>query len=138
MADPVASAAAVMQAALPSSVLTQWGKGEIISLVFAVSFVIVGGIWNRKMLSRDRVYSLAGNGLTLGPLAMIVADPVNKGLSLFNVDLLQTAMMESRVTLWWAAFSAGLSVILSLQPPSSPSQSHAPVQARVFLSRNRG
>ncbi|UEM21707.1 hypothetical protein JL100_002740 [Skermanella mucosa] len=99
--------------------MNPWGKGELISLLFGVSFVFFGLLLHRKVLSRDKVFGLAANGLTLGPLVMIVFDPLNKYLMLVDLDLLQIAVTEARLTLWWAALVAAVNMLLTLFPAAN-------------------
>ena len=54
------------------------------------------------------------NGIAFGPLIMIVLDPFNKQLDLLAVDLFQIAMLEARVTLWWGAALASLTILVTL------------------------
>lgn len=105
--------------------MSPWGNGELISLVFGVIFVFVGMLLHRKELSRDRVFGLAANGLTMGPLLMIVLDPLNKYIGVVDMDLLQAAISEARLTLWWAALVAAVNMVLTLFPsaPTATAQS---------------
>jgi hypothetical protein len=100
--------------------MNPWGNGELISLVFGVIFVFVGMLLHRRELSRDKVFGLAANGLTMGPLLMIVLDPLNKYIGVVDMDLLQAAISEARLTLWWAALVAAVNMVLTLLPSTSP------------------
>jgi len=53
---------------------------------------------------------------------MIVLDPFSKQLDLLAVDLFQIAMLEARVTLWWGAALASLTIMVTLfkAPNGSP------------------
>ena len=100
--------------------MSPWENGELISLVFGVIFVFVGMLLHRKELSRDKVFGLAANGLTMGPLLMIVLDPLNKYIGAVDMDLLQAAISEARLTLWWAALVAAVNMVLTLFPSTPP------------------
>ncbi len=69
----------------------------------------------------DRVIELRANGLSLGPLLMIVADPVLQTLGLrFNLTAL--VLRQARLVLWWgAAVGATHSVRAAFKPsPAAP------------------
>lgn len=82
----------------------------------------LGSALHRRLLNQGRAISFLSNGIAFGPLIMIVLDPFNKQLGLLPVDLLQIAMLEARVTLWWGAALASLTILVSLfkSPNGSP------------------
>jgi hypothetical protein len=61
----------------------------------------------------------------MGPLLMIVLDPLNKYIGAVDMDLLQAAISEARLTLWWAALVAAVNMVLTLFPsaPAATPQS---------------
>lgn len=64
---------------------------------------------------------LLANGIALGPLAMILLDPINKLIgNVVPFDLLHSVMTEARATLWWAAGVASLGIIVSIVPQRPP------------------
>jgi len=102
--------------------LTQWGKGELVSILFGIAFMAVGSVLHRRLLNQGLAIGFLSNGIAFGPLIMIVLDPFSKQLDLLAVDLFQIAMLEARVTLWWGAALASLTIMVTLfkAPNGSP------------------
>lgn len=96
-----------------------WGDGDIYTLVIAVIIFCVGCLFHRRAIiaqgaaSGEVVGGLMGSALSVGPMLMIVAYPLNKSIHMFGIDLLRTVMDESRITLWFAAFLALVNTTLA-------------------------
>jgi hypothetical protein len=110
----MAGAALTTQAASLPSALTQWGKGELVSVLFGIAFMAFGCGRHRKWLNQEKAIGFLSNGIAFGPLIMIVLDPINKQFNLLPIDLFQVAMLEARVTLWWGAALASLNILVGL------------------------
>jgi hypothetical protein len=54
----------------------------------------------------DILIGLMGSGLSVGPLLIMLVDPINKKLAIVPIDLLTTIVTEARVTLLFACFLA--------------------------------
>jgi hypothetical protein len=63
------------------------------------------------------ITELMGLSLSIGPLLMILADPLLKALPFVRLDLLNVVISESRITLWFSAFIACVNAGLSLIKP---------------------
>jgi hypothetical protein len=104
-----------MTASLP------WGHGDAYTLAIAVPVFVIGCVIHRKPLMANRagvansdlLIGLMGSAITIGPLAMILADPAVKLLTTWDIDLLDMVVKEARVTLWLAAFIALLNTTLA-------------------------
>jgi hypothetical protein len=114
MPDIMAGAALTTQAAALPSALTQWGNGELVSVLFGLAFMAFGCGRHRKGLNQEKAIGFLSNGIAFGPLIMIVLDPINKQFSLLPIDLFQVAMLEARVTLWWGSALASLNILVGL------------------------
>lgn len=100
-----------------------WGRGDLYTLVIGLFvFALACGL-HRKSIHKAHVEGhnsaailteLMGISLSLGPLLMILADPIIKECPYFRVDLLDIVIGQSRITLWFAAFIACLNTGMSL------------------------
>ncbi len=106
----------------PSAPL-EWGRGDITTLIIAIVAAAFFSWAHRKALHAkgmncaDTLIGIFSSSLSLGPILMILFDPLNKMVGVFNVDLLDLVMREARLTLWFACAIALLNTILSLMKP---------------------
>ena len=104
-----------MQAPLP------WSTGDLYTLGIAVVVFLLGCCLHSRAIRAqgtgctDIVVGLMASGLTVGPLLMIVLDPLNKGLfRVLSVDMLGLVMNEARTSLWFACFLALVNTTMSI------------------------
>jgi hypothetical protein len=102
-----------------------WGKGDLISIVFAVAVLVIFTAIRKKHRTGQGVTVLLAAGLSLGPLLLILLDPIvqvtglsngpiAESLGLKGRSLLELVVGEGRTTLWWAAAVAAVYVIRDL------------------------
>jgi hypothetical protein len=100
-----------------------WGTGDLWTLLIALWFFALGCHLNRHALRRlghesvELLGTLMGSGLAVGPMVMILTDPLNKAIGVIPVDMMAIVMREARVTLWFSCFMALLNVITTLLKP---------------------
>lgn len=104
-----------MTAAIP------WGHGDVYTIIIALPIFVTGALVHWKSIFKphhsDLLVSLMGSALTVGPLLMILVDPLIKTFTDWKIDLLSIVMNEGRITLWLAAFIALVSTTLSFFRP---------------------
>lgn len=111
---------------------TAWGQGDLVTLAIAcpVLLIALATHWRAIRTGPQPIgilTNLAGNALCLGPLLMILVDPLNKWLQLFNADLLRIVTQQSKLTLWLAALIALANVMLAMfRVPGGNGMSGAP------------
>jgi hypothetical protein len=106
-----------------------WGRGEIASIFIALVLCILGVAWHYKHIRRRDTDTTAvlgglfGNALSVGPLLMIVLDPVHQviaattGFELVEGGLLNLMMVEGKTTLYLAAVIALVNTLTSFFRP---------------------
>lgn len=104
----------------PETVPLSWGRGDTYTLLFAVIFFAVGCFIHRKAIKaagtncRDLVAGIMTDAMQIGPLLMIILDPLLKSVGITAIDFLKIVLEESRITLWFAAFIAIITATMSL------------------------
>lgn len=108
-----------------------WGRGELISIFIAIILVAVGSFWHRKHIRRPDTDTTAilggllGNALSVGPLLMIVLDPLHQALEMsmgvvvVKGGLLSLMVVEGKTTLFLAAFIALANTLISFFRPKA-------------------
>ena len=90
-----------------------WGAGDEIAVGTGI-LVLSIGLLKSKNRTRERAALLLANGIALGPLLLIVASPVPQLLGYKEPDLLDIALNEGRVTIFWAAMYATIQLLLDV------------------------
>ena len=109
--------AALVPAGLP------WGRGDLYTLAIGTVIFAAACAFHRKSIKSAgqnagaMITELMGLSLSIGPLLMILADPLLKALPFVRLDLLNVVISESRITLWFSAFIACVNAGLSLIKP---------------------
>jgi hypothetical protein len=86
-----------------------WGAGDLFSIATGL-FVLTLCLCLRPAHRTIPAASVAlANGLSLGPLLLIILDPIAQVTGLSG-SLLEIVLSQGRVTLWWAAVVASLYV----------------------------
>jgi hypothetical protein len=105
----------------PSPAPLAWGQGDTYTLTLALVIFAVACVIHRKAIAvrgldcGDTLVGLMSGALSIGPLLMIVFDPLFKNISYTqSIDLLQIILSESRITLWFAAFLALINAVIGL------------------------
>jgi len=98
-----------------------WGAGDLYTLTIGACIFALSCFLHRKSIKKaghnagPLITELMGLSLSIGPLLMILLDPLAKAIPLLKLDLLNVVINESRITLWFSAFvtcvNAGLSLI---------------------------
>jgi hypothetical protein len=98
-----------------------WSTADQASILIAIVYVLFGLWLDRRTRGADRVIERLANGLSPGPLLMIVADPVLQTLGL-RFNLTELVLRQARLVLWWgAAVGATYSVRTVFKPsPAAP------------------
>jgi hypothetical protein len=87
-----------------------WGEGDLISIAIGVIVLMSGLIFAKKHRTVQAATVLLATGISLGPLLLILLDPVGQELG-YETRLLGIALQEGRATLWWAAAVAILNLV---------------------------
>ena len=90
-----------------------WSTGDVVEILTALAYVVVGLWLNKANRKFDRIAVLLGTGLSLGPLLLIVADPLLQVLGL-ELNLVQLVVLQARAVLWWGAAVAVLYIMKDL------------------------
>lgn len=107
----------------PDAYPVPWGLGDVVTLLIAMVFFTIECLFNWHILKRqdedgtELLGSLMASGLTVGPMAMILADPLNKIFGLIDADLIGVVMHDARTTLWFACFLALMNTMANLFRP---------------------
>lgn len=90
-----------------------FGVGDLVSIGSAVLFLLIGLLRpaNRRP---DRIVLFLANGLAFGTMALVLVSPVFQ-LAGVKANLLDIAVREEKLTLWWAAAVAAVNLIWTLQ-----------------------
>jgi hypothetical protein len=100
-----------------------WGRGDLYTLAIGTVIFGIACAFHRKPIKKaghnagPLITELMGLSLSLGPLLMILADPMVKVVPFLKLDLLNVVINESRITLWFSAFVACVNAGLSLIKP---------------------
>jgi hypothetical protein len=86
---------------------TPWGTGDLISIAIGIIVLLTGLLVAKKNRNVQAATVLLATGISLGPLLLIIADPLGQELG-YNTRLLSIVLTEGRATLWWAAAVATL------------------------------
>ncbi|MCB8880954.1 hypothetical protein ACELLULO517_11975 [Acidisoma cellulosilytica] len=89
-----------------------WGIVDLLSIGIGVLVLMVFLATRKKCRTMQGVTALLASGISLGPLLLILADPFAQLLGFRG--LLEAALAQGRVTLWWAAAVATLYVVRGL------------------------
>lgn len=89
-----------------------FGIGDLVSIGTAVVFVIVG-VFKPANRSPDRIVLFLANGLAFGTMALVLLSPVFQ-IAGVKISLLDIAVKEEKLTLWWAAAVAAVNLIWTL------------------------
>jgi hypothetical protein len=87
-----------------------WGTGDLISIAIGVIVLASGLIVAEKNRNVQSATILLATGISLGPLLLIIFDPVGQELG-YSTRLLSIVLNEGRTTLWWAACVATLYLV---------------------------
>jgi hypothetical protein len=87
-----------------------WGEGDLISITVGVLVLLFGLIFVKKHRNIQSATILLATGISLGPLLLIIFDPVGQELG-YSTRLLSIVLAEGRATLWWSAAVASLYLI---------------------------
>jgi hypothetical protein len=87
-----------------------WGEGDLISIAIGILVLVLGLIFVAKHRTVQAATVLLATGISLGPLLLIVLDPLAQELG-YSTRLLAIVLAEGRATLWWAASVASLYLI---------------------------
>ncbi len=87
-----------------------WGAGVLISICLGLIVLIVGLAIAEKNRNVQSATVLLATGISLGPLLLIIFDPLGQELG-FQTRLLSIVLSEGRATLWWAACVASLYLV---------------------------
>ena len=90
-----------------------WGGGDEFSIATGLVVLSVGLAARQKNRTRERTALLLANGMAVGPLLLIMASPFPQLVG-WNIDLLETAINEGRVTIFWAAAYATIHLLLDV------------------------
>lgn len=90
----------------------EWGSVDLFSITLGVGIVIFFLLINKKHRDTQKIIVLLASGISLGPLLLILLDPLAQFLSYGS--LLAPVLAEGRATLWWAAAVATLYVLRDL------------------------
>lgn len=100
-----------------------WANGDLYTLVIAAVVFAASCYIHRTALKRqgldstEMLVGMTASSLTVGPLLMILLDPLNKQFGIIDLDFLQTVVTEARVTLWFACFVALINTVVSILRP---------------------
>ena len=87
-----------------------WGIGDLISIAIGVVVLVLGVIFVKRHRTVQAATILLATGILLGPLFLILLDPLGQELG-YSTRLLSIVLSEGRATLWWAAAVASLYLI---------------------------
>jgi hypothetical protein len=87
-----------------------WGAGDLISIATGIVVLVLGLVFVERRRNFQSAAVLLGTGISLGPLLLIVFDPVAQIFG-YGTSLLSIVLNEGRTTLWWAAFVASLYLV---------------------------
>jgi len=100
-----------------------WGVGDLYTLAIGTVIFTMACAYHRKSIKKAShnpgplVTELMGLSLSIGPLLMILLDPLVKVIPFVTLDLLDVVIRESRITIWFSAFVACVNAGLSLIKP---------------------
>jgi len=100
-----------------------WGVGDLYTLAIGACIFAFSCFLHRKSIKKaghnagPLITELMGLSLSIGPLLMILLDPLVKIIPFVRLDLLNVVISESRITLWFSAFVACVNAGLSLIKP---------------------
>jgi hypothetical protein len=87
-----------------------WGRGDLYTLAIGILIFGVAFCFHFKTIKKSEnhkatiIIELMVTAISLGPLVMILIDPLIK--QFVNLDLLGLVLTQCRMTLWLAAFMA--------------------------------
>lgn len=89
-----------------------FGVGDLVSIGTAVVFVLLGLL---KPVNRtaERILLFLANGLSFGTMLLVLLSPLFQ-LAGVRANLLDIAVKEEKLTLWWAAAVAAINIIRTL------------------------
>jgi hypothetical protein len=87
-----------------------WGEGDLISILIGLIVLIFGLMVAEKNRNVQSATVLLATGISLGPLLLIILDPLGQELG-YRTRLLTIVLSEGRATLWWAACVASLYLV---------------------------
>jgi predicted Kef-type K+ transport protein len=101
-----------MTAAPPIS--WDWSAADIVAIASAVTYTLVAVALKPDKRTLEDIGGHISVGISLGPLLMIVFDPVARLTGYFSVSWLELVLTEGRMVLWWAAAIATLRLVWPL------------------------
>ena len=90
-----------------------WGRADLFSIGVAACILLLFMMIRPKHRTTQGITDLLAAGLTLGPLLLILADPITQTFGLTG-SLLELVLAEGRATLWWAAAVAVVYIVRDL------------------------
>ncbi len=102
-----------------------WGAGDTWVLLIALPVFLLGCFVHRGHIAQqiksstnlDALGGIMSSALSVGPMLMILLDPINKHFALFAVDMLALVINEARLTLWFAMFLAFVNTAIAFFRP---------------------
>jgi hypothetical protein len=90
-----------------------WSTADLASILIALGYLLFGLWLDWGNRGADRIIEFLANGLSLGPLLMIVADPLLE-LSGIRLGPTELVMVQARLVLWWGAAVAAIHILKAL------------------------
>ena len=91
-----------------------YGVGDEVSIAVGIIFTTLGLLLNPANRSAERIIVLLASGLSFGALLLIIVSPFAQLISKLvhvGVNLLEVAINEGKLSLWWAAVVASLYLV---------------------------
>lgn len=89
-----------------------FGIGDLVSIGTAVLFLLLG-LLRPANRTPDRIVLFLANGLSFGAMVLVLLSPASQIFGM-KANLLEIAVKEEKLILWWAAAVAAVNLIWTL------------------------